>query len=96
MRFFIFFLQIFVFVRAYLAAAYPASAQGAAESGIWSEGVVQTIYRKKPPNRGANTADCITQIALPGNNYRRINNDFFAERPERASCQSQHIGFDLP
>ncbi|MEG1720930.1 MAG: hypothetical protein RR281_04405, partial [Pseudoflavonifractor sp.] len=42
-----------------------------AEQQIQTEGGFLSIYLEGPPNRGANTADYITQIALPVNDRRQ-------------------------
>ncbi|MDD4808371.1 MAG: MerR family transcriptional regulator [Oscillospiraceae bacterium] len=60
-----------------IADAYRVLAQHVAENGIQTQGGFQSIYLEGPPNRGANTADYITQIALPVIDRRRTNNDFF-------------------
>lgn len=55
-----------------VAAAYRVLARYVAENGIRTEGGFQSIYLEGPPNRGANTADYITQIALPVSDRRRM------------------------
>ncbi|MEG2138323.1 MAG: hypothetical protein RRY64_06625 [Oscillospiraceae bacterium] len=47
-----------------------------AEHEIQTEGGFLSIYLEGPPNRGANSADYITQIALPVTDRRQHDGGF--------------------
>ena len=46
-------------------AAFRALVQHVKENGIETTGPIRSIFLEGPPNRGANSADYITQIAVP-------------------------------